>query len=152
MSNVKLDSFQVVGIAVRTSNHKGAAAVDIPAHWQKFMADQIMQQIPNKSSNEIYAIYTNYEGDYTSPYDFVLGCKVESTDHIPEDMVSITIASSPYEQFTVKGDLEKGRIVFDAWQNIWKSEMNRAYEVDFEVYGEKSQDMSNAEVDIFVSI
>jgi predicted transcriptional regulator YdeE len=30
--------------------------------------------------------------------------------------------------------------------------MKRAYEVDFEVYGEKSQNMADAEVDIFISI
>ena len=152
MSNVKLEPFQVVGISVRTSNQFGQAAKDIPAHWQNFMGGQVIQAIPNKVDNEIYAIYTNYEGDHNLPYDFIIGCKVSSTESIPKDMVSVTVPSSDYNKITVNGDLEKGRVIFEAWQKIWESPMSRAFEVDFEVYGQKSQDLSNAEVDIFVSI
>jgi predicted transcriptional regulator YdeE len=42
--------------------------------------------------------------------------------------------------------------VANAWKEIWSSGMPRAYQVDFEVYDEKSGDRNNAEVDIFISI
>ena len=45
-------------------------------------------------------------------------------------------------------------IVYDKWVNIWDMDktLDRTYTADFEIYGEKAQDMSNAEVDIYVSV
>jgi predicted transcriptional regulator YdeE len=41
--------------------------------------------------------------------------------------------------------------VANAWKEIWQSKLSRAYEKDFEIYDEKSQDWNNAEVSIFIS-
>jgi predicted transcriptional regulator YdeE len=108
MNKLRLKSFQAIGISVRTSKQNGLAAEDIPTLWQKFTTGNIIKEIPNKASSEIYAIYTNYEGDHNLPYDFILGCKVLSTQEIPSDMVSVSIPSSNYKKVTVQGDLEQG--------------------------------------------
>lgn len=151
MQNIKIESFKVIGISKRTSNHNEQAAKDIPALWAKFMSEGILEKIPNKTSTDILSIYTNYEGDYTKPYDTILGCKVSSLDQIPEGMVGQTIEGATYQQFVSKGGLNKG-IVYGTWAEIWQSDLDRAYGADFEVYGEKAQNPSDAEVDIFVSI
>ena len=41
--------------------------------------------------------------------------------------------------------------VTDAWKEIWNSNTERKFGFDFEVCDERSQDWSNAEVDIFIS-
>jgi len=74
MTNTKKDELTIVGLSVRTSNAPGKADKDIPKLWDKFMAENITTQIPNKTDETIYAIYTDYEGDHTKPYTTV-NCK-----------------------------------------------------------------------------
>jgi len=45
-----------------------------------------------------------------------------------------------------------GGVVIAEWQRIWASGLERSYTADFEVYGQKAQDPSNAEVDFLVAI
>jgi predicted transcriptional regulator YdeE len=40
----------------------------------------------------------------------------------------------------------------DKWREIWNSDIPRAYKFDFEIYDERSQDWSDAEVDIYLSV
>lgn len=147
----KLDTFYVIGIAVRTTNENQQAAQDIPVLWNKFMTEGIIDQIPNKAGHAIYCIYTDYEKDYTKPYTTILGCKVNSLDKIPEGMVGKTIESSDYSKQTTKGSLAEG-IVYNEWLKIWNMDLNRTYTADFEIYGEKAQDPENAEVDIYIAV
>ncbi len=153
MQNKTLEALKIVGIAVKTSNENGQAAKDIPEIWNRFITEDILNKIPNKLSTDIYSIYTNYEGNYMNPYTTILGCKVSSFDNLPEGFVTKTIDIGNYVKFTTKGNLQDN-IVYNEWVNIWEMEkdMNRAYIADFEIYGDKAKDMSNAEVDIFVSV
>lgn len=146
-----LGSFPVIGITVRTSNAEGKAAIDIPELWDKFWALDVATQIPGRLNNDIYSIYTDYEGDYTQPYTTLIGYKVENLDHIPEGFTGIMIEEGPYLKCTAKGRLSDG-IVFNAWTEIWNSKVSRAYTADFEVYGVRSQHPEDAEVDIFLAV
>lgn len=42
--------------------------------------------------------------------------------------------------------------ITEAWEKIWNSEIQRKFGFDFEVYDERSQDWSDAEVDLFISV
>lgn len=75
---------KVVGIWVRTNNHKEQGLQDIQALWGRFMGEGIASKIPNLKNNTVYSIYTEYEGDYTQPYTTVLACEVDSLEIIPE--------------------------------------------------------------------
>ncbi|MNY41429.1 Bacterial transcription activator, effector binding domain [compost metagenome] len=107
--------------------------------------------MPGRISNDIYSIYTEYDGDYTQPYTTLIGYKVDNLDHIPEGLIGIMIPEGPYLKRTAKGKLSEG-VVFDAWTDIWNSKISRAYTADFEVYGERSGNPDAAEVDIFLAI
>lgn len=146
-----IEKFYVIGISVRTTNEGGLAAKDIPQLWERFMSEDIESKIPAKISRDVYGIYTEYEGDYTQPYTTVLGCKVESLDNIPEGFIGLTIETANYEKYTAKGKMSDD-IVYNKWTEIWQSDLDRTYLVDFEIYGERSVDMDNAEVDIFISV
>lgn len=151
MKNVNIESFQVIGIKVRTTNENGRAGKDIVALWNTFMSEGVLNKIPAKLSTAIYSIYTNYESDYTKPYDTLLGCKVSSLDNIPEGMVGQSFARGTYANFTAQGDLSKG-IVYAKWVEIWKTDLDRLYIADFEIYDEKTQNPLDAAVSIYVGV
>ncbi len=151
MNTQKIEAFFIIGISVRTTNENGQAAKDIPVLWQKFMSESILEQIPNKISTAIYCIYTDYEADHTKPYTTVLGCKVSNLEEIPAGMVSKKIATTDYQKFVAKGNLQEG-IVYNKWLEIWQKDLNRKFTSDFEVYGEKAMNPNDAEVDIFIAV
>ena len=151
MTETRIESFNVVGIKVRTAND-GSAGNDLPILWGKFMEGELKDKIPNKVSDNIYCLYTNYEGDHTQPYDAILGCKVSSIEDIPEGMVAHNIESTNGAKFLAKGSLIKGEAVVNTWFKIWESSLDRTFTTDFEVYDERSTDLENAEVDIYISI
>lgn len=151
MSYQNIQSFNVIGIAVRTTNENNQAANDIPVLWHKFMSENVLAQIPNKIDETIYCIYTDYEKDHTKPYTTILGCKVANLDSIPEGMVGKTFEDGNYQKYTAKGNLMEG-LIFNEWLKIWNLAIPRAYSADFEVYGEKAQNPTDAEVDIYIAI
>jgi len=151
MKKVNIDPFMVIGIGVRTTNQNGKSGEDIGGLWGKFMSEGIADQIPNKIDGTIFSIYTNYEGDQTQPYDTILGCKVSSLENVPEGMVSQSFEGGNYASFVSKGDLTKG-VVFGTWSEIWEEDLDRVFTADFEIYGERAQNPTEAEVDILVAI
>ncbi len=151
MEKEQIETFSVIGITVRTSNQNGEGAIDIPALWGRFYSEDIISKIPNKAGEEIYSIYTDYEGDYTKPYTTLIGCKVNSLTEIPKGMTGLTINAATYSKLTVKGDLMKG-LVIEGWQKIWNTDLKRAYVADFEVYSEKAKKPMDAEVEIYVGV
>lgn len=148
---MKKTPFYIVGIAVRTTNENMQAATDIPALWNTFMTEGIAGKIPNKTGEELYCVYTEYELDHTKPYTTVLGCAVQDLSEIPEGMKGLEIAGGEYKQFTAAGNM-KDHIVYNEWVKIWDSGISRAYTTDFEVYGEKAQNPENAEVPIYIAL
>ncbi|WP_379090315.1 GyrI-like domain-containing protein [Pedobacter sp. UC225_65] len=151
MSTQKIQKFNVIGIAVRTSNENEQAATDIPALWEKFMAEGIAEKIPNKTDHSLYCIYTDYEKDHTKPYTTILGCKVENLDIIPDGMVGKTFETATYKKYVAKGNVLQG-LVYNEWIKIWNAGLPRTFTADFEVYGEKAQNPEDAEVDIYIAV
>jgi len=146
-----IQKFNVIGISVRTTNENGQSGKDIQALWSQFMSEEIQSKIPNKVSEDLFCIYTDYEKDHTKPYTTILGCKVENLDVVPENMIGKTIESANYKELIAKGNLSKG-IVFNKWLEIWNSDLDRSFTADFEVYGEKTQNPEKAEVAIYIAL
>lgn len=147
----KRASFHVIGISIRTTNENNQAMSDIPPLWGRFMGEGIANKIPNKISDEIICIYTEYESDHTKPYSVILGCKVKDLGEVPDGMKAITVEGGEFASFVAQGDLSKGA-VGEAWHRIWQAGLERKYTADYEVYGAKAQNPENAEVDIYVAI
>lgn len=151
MKKHQLEPFSLIGISVRTTNQNGQGIKDIGALWERFFSETILEKIPNKTSMEIHAVYTDYESDFTEPYTTIIGCKVEHLNEIPEGMIGKYFEGGNYLHLTAKGDMHQG-LIGDKWSEIWNSDMNRSYTADFEVYGEKAQNPQEAEVDFFIGI
>lgn len=152
MEKETIEGFTLVGLAVRTTNEDGQSAKDIPALWNKFMTENILAHIPEKVDQQIYCMYTDYEDDFTKPYTTILGCKVANhAVDLPDGLVRKFIPTANYTKIVATGNLQEGA-VYKAWVNIWNSDLNRAYQADFEVYGSGAQNPGNASVDIYLSI
>src|SRR5579883_1895145 len=65
-----------IGLELRTNNEECSSAM--PAHKERFFGENVPSKIPNKVNGNILALYTDYEGDYTKPYSWILGCEVSS--------------------------------------------------------------------------
>lgn len=96
-------------------------------------------------------IYTDYQSDHTQSYTTLLGCKVEALHMIPEGMVGRSFDGGNYVSVSAKGDLMKGLIV-KQWSEIWKMDLDRLYTADFEVFGEKAQNPSQAEIEFLIAV
>lgn len=153
MSIQTIQKFNVIGISTRTVNTNGQSAIDIEALWQKFWTNDIQAQIPNKISNDIYAIYTDYESDFTGLYTTMIGVAVNNLEDIPLGMVGLTIETDTYQEIFSKGKMPEA--IGNTWVGIWKdTELNakRAYKADFTIHGEKYYHGENAEVVTYLSI
>ena len=146
-----IDSFKIIGIASETTNANGKAAEDLEKLWERFFVENIANKIPNKISEEIYSIYTDYESDYTGKYTCVIGQKVDSMEGIPNGLIGREFKSGKYQKFVAKGQMPNA--VVEIWKEIWAKdkELNRKYTADFEVYGQKSQNGENSEVEIYIA-
>lgn len=147
---IQKPSMIVVGIECRTSNAPEDGPHDIPRLWGQFYSEKIVNQIPNKVSNEVIALYCDYEGDYTQPYSFVIGCPVGSVDNVPEGMVVKIIPAGSYAIFHAVGEYPTSLI--ETWGNIWNTELKRTYTGDYELYGDKFVSGSPKEVEVLIAI
>lgn len=137
-----------IGLALRTSNEE--CALTMPVHKEKFFKDNTLAKIPNKCDQNVLAVYTDYEGDYTKPYTWILGCEVSSLDEIPKGLVGITIPDTTYAVFTTQGAFPQGLIA--TWQEIWTANLPRLYSCDFEVYSPDFEPQENPKVTIYIAI
>lgn len=148
---VQKPAIAVIGIHCRTSNAPDAAPQDIPKLWEKFYGEDYISRIPNKVSGDVIALYCDYEGDYTQPYSFVIGCAVSSLAEIPEAMVAKTIPASTYAVFRAVGDYPASLIT--TWNNIWNEPaLKRTYTGDFELYGNAFMSGSPKELEVFIAV
>ena len=151
MKEIRIQPFYIAGLSVRTTNENNQMMTDIPALWQRFISENIASQLSSKLSSDVYCIYTNYESDHTKPYTVHLGCRV-SDAFVPSDgLTTLYYEGGKYRRFAAKGDLQQGA-VYQTWLNIWEADIDRAYSADFEIYGAKAADQTNAEVDILIAV
>lgn len=151
MKNQTIQKFYVIGISIRTTNENGQSSGDLEALWGKFWGEEIQKQIPNKVNDDIYAVYTDYETDFTGPYTVIIGLRVSSLEDVPEGFVAITIEKTVYQKFVSKGKMPEA--VFNTWMEIWQDKaLDRAYKADFTIHGKKYYDGDNAEVETFISV
>lgn len=148
----RTNGFRITGIQVRTTNRDNQSMHDLGELWGRAYAEDIFNKIPDKVSDDLICVYTDYKGDFTDEYTTILGLQVSSLDNIPEGMTGREFAADNFVQIEVKGEMPMA--VMDAWSGIWKKdrELNRKYTHDFEVYGPESQNGANSIMRIYISV
>ena len=151
-------AFSVIGIEVRTSNAKEATADGlIGKQWQRIFQEGLLQKIPAKTDNNIYALYSNYASDHNGEYSFTLGARVQDGTPAPAGFVLRTIPAGNYAVITS----ERGpvaQVVVAAWKRVWTMEDNhelgspRAYKTDFELYDRRTSNPQDSQVDLYIGL
>lgn len=152
METYTKESFTLIGIRHlgKTTNANGQSSIDGGNLWQKFEKEGYAARIPAKVEDAVYAVYFDYEGDHTGPFAYFIGCRVQTGTVAPEGMVKLEVPSGDFALVKAKGKMPDCMV--NTWKEIWASEIPRAYGKDYEVYGVKSRDWNNAEVDIYLSV
>lgn len=147
----KKGDFKLAGLKLtgNTTNQNNKSSKDCGTLWQKFETDKIFDHIPGKLTDEIYAVYFNYEKDDKSFFSYFIGCRVDKNSETPTELEELFIPAQVYSLFTAKGVMTG--CITNTWENIWNSDIKRKFGFDFEVYDKRSRDWSNAEVDIYIS-
>jgi len=143
----------VIGIPIKTSNENGRFQQEAPPLWERFRTERLAEKIPNRISENLFAVYTDYEGDYTEPFTYLIGCEVSSLSAVSQGMVGMEIAPSQYAIFTAKGKFPESIIY--TWQTIWKADFQRSYTSDFEIYSpgfNPFNPQNNPEVSVYIAV
>jgi len=151
------DPIVVAGFQIRTTNARELSGEgQIRALWQRFFIENLAAQIPNRTNDSLYAVYSNYQSDETGEYNYLLGAPVTGVDHLPAGMTYAAIATGEYAVMTT----EKGPIIQvmqQAWREIWAltpGELGgkRAFLSDYEIYDHRASDPTNAQVEIHLGL
>lgn len=148
------EAIRFIGTTVRTTNQDemNEKTAKIPGNWNSFFSASIANKIPNKSSEDMFGVYSQYETDASGPYNLTVALQVEPNTIAPNSLESIDAKASRYLKFTARGEMPAA--VIDMWQQIWQyfasdsHGYSRAYTVDFEHYDNRTPD----KVDVFISI
>ena len=147
----KMPAFTVVGVTRRTSNGDGRSIKDIPAVWQDFLTMNAGSKIKNRSVPPVmYAVYSDYESDWTKEYNFLIGCGVTRAPDVPEGMAVRRIPEQTYVHFVAKGEMPQSLI--EIWSAVWLSDLPRTYTFDFELYDKRFARPANKEIDVYVAV
>jgi predicted transcriptional regulator YdeE len=145
---VELPEFLFLGISARAGGPD--AELTIGKLWERFTAEKVMERIPEFTEGIITSLYTDYADKSDSEYTVYVGARVRDLKAVPEGLELVTVPAQKYAQFLVRGPVPQS--VSDGWEKIKTMELPRAYGVDYDVYGPKSQNEEIAEVEIYVSI
>ncbi len=148
--------FTVVGFSVRTSNQKEAGGNgEIPQLWQHVMQQELLDNVPQRTDNNLIAIYTDYSSNEKGEYTYVLGVRVSTVEKVPDGMIQVNVPAGKYAIVnSEKGPLPD--VMPKVWQRIWAmpaAELGgqRAFKTDFEVYPE-AFDWQNAQVAVHLGL
>jgi predicted transcriptional regulator YdeE len=124
-----MPAIRVAGLAARVSNDQPELIGD---HWRRFHADGTIARITGKASPNVFAVYTEYESDYSGPYTILIGYSIEPDAVVPAGLRVIEIPAQQYAVILASG--EQPQATWAAWQWVWASALDRLYTADFDEY------------------
>ncbi len=149
----------LVGIEIRTNNtNEFSSNGKIPKLWERFFSEEINKNAKDKTSENIYAVYSNYESDHTGEYNYFIGFEVKDVkSYLNNDKFIIKeIKQGKYSVvITDKGSLQK--VILAAWKKIWKMSSSdlggkRLYKTDYEIYTQNATDPNGEIFNIYLGI
>ncbi|MGO9938905.1 MAG: GyrI-like domain-containing protein [Terracidiphilus sp.] len=155
--DVLAQPFYVAGFLVRTNNAAEASGESkIGPLWQRFMQEKLVDQIPNRTDAAFTVVYSNYASDETGAYDYLLGARVSSIDHLPAGMSWRKVEPATYVVILTERGPMPG-VLQAAWDRIWHmapGELGgkRAFLTDYEIYDKRTVDPQNAQVEIHIGL
>ncbi len=155
MENIKhleLQDTVVIGVSAKTSPQ--TALEVIPKLWQRFFEAGLAERLPQSADDRsIYAVYSDYEGDYSKPYMMTIGVAVPPQTPVPEGLKCVLLDKGRYAQFHAEGPPE--RALWEVWSFIcerWPERAQRRYQADFERYAPEEVTPGRVSAEVFVGV
>lgn len=137
----------IIGLMIRTDNER--AMQDIPEVCAKFQ-DGWQEKIKNCINDDIVCAYLDYDEDFSKPYSYIIGCLVKNADYIPAGMACKKLPGGVFAKVEVFGEYPDSLLA--AWEDIWDSDIERAYTTDFEVYDQHFTEENDYYFNIYLSL
>lgn len=140
------NAIRIIGIELRTSNDE--AMQTIPPHWQRFTEENVLERIPGKLSDEVYAVYTHFENagvNNQGIYSLIIGAPVSSAQAVPPGMSHAVLPASPRAVFPVpQGQFDQ---VGPAWLEVWqRDDLPKTFIAECERY------RADGQIDILIGL
>lgn len=140
---VNLEEKIIVGHCAVTSNNSPDMGKVIGNLWRNFYEGGISQSVKNKVNSFAIGLYSDYLGEN---YTITVGNEV--TEPKNDELTIKVISAGKYAKFSVHGNMVAA--VAEAWDEIWKMDLDRSYAGDFEEY--LNNDFENADVNIYIAL
>lgn len=140
---VFLEEKIVVGICAVTGNADPKVGEIIGGLWEQFYQGGVSSTITNRSNDRAIGLYSDYENEL---YCVTVGNEVTKPEN--SELTVKVIPAGKYAKFSVQGHMVTA--VSEAWNEIWKLDLDRSYTGDFEEY--LNSDYENAEIDIYIAL
>lgn len=131
---------------MRLSNADPKISNKIGLVWSDF--SKRCSEVENKVTNKPICTYSNYKSDEKGYYDVSIGYETFKDCIIEDGWVKKIIPSGKYAKFVVRGNVIKE--VPNFWVDIWKMNLPRKFECDFEEYC--NADILNSQVNVYISL
>ncbi len=141
----------VMGVQRRTSNADGRSIKDIPACWQDYLSQNMASKIPHRAKTPaMFAVYSDYESDWTGEYTYLIGSEVTKAETIPAGLAVVRIPAQTYVVFTAAGLMPDA--ILGVWVSVWGTKLPRAYTFDFEQYDARFTRPENKEAEVYIAV
>jgi predicted transcriptional regulator YdeE len=145
-----VSGFVVAGITAIIDGGQDNAAEQINELWGNFFAQQIGKDLEGRIDDTIYAVYSDYQGDYTKPYRLSIGYRIKSDAAHASKLHYVAVQEGDYAMLSAAGEQPKALI--ETWKAVWQGDLPRLYQTDFEVYGARFFEEGVHEILVFVGI
>ncbi len=140
---VNLEPKIVVGVSAITSNTDPKMGEVIGGLWEKLYQGGVNGAIKNKRNEYAIGLYSDYSNDQ---YCVTAGNEVLKPEN--DELTVKRIPAGKYAKFSVHGHMQK--VVAQAWEEIWKMDLDRSFTGDFEEY--LNSDWENSDIDIYIAL
>lgn len=140
---VNLEQKTVVGVSAITGNADPKMGEITSKLWEKLYQGGVNTAIKNKINEYAIGLYSDYSNDQ---YCVTAGNEVSKAEN--DELTVKMIPAGKYVKFSVHGHMEKA--VAEAWDKIWKMDLDRSFTGDFEEY--LNSDWENADIDIYIAL
>lgn len=140
---IHLEEKIVAGICCQTGDSDPEMGMKIGGLWQDFYGKGIYKSLENKVNEYAIGLYSNYTDE---GYTVTVGAEVSENNN--GGLTDKIIPAGKYARFSIKGNMVT--VVKEAWENIWKMDLDRSFTADFEEY--LNADMDNAEINIYIAL
>jgi predicted transcriptional regulator YdeE len=140
------DAIHVAGLELRTCNPD--APRTIPAHWARFMNEAVLDHIPHKLSDDVWAVYTHFEHaglNNQGVYSLIVGAQVPADGEVPAGLVRAVLPAS--ERAVFNAEAGQPSSVAAVWRRIWAlSDLEKTFIADAERYA------ANGEIEVLIGV